>query len=354
MNIECRISNVECRNVGYLFVVLGLALSGCLPSSCGRVESRAISPADSLSRQIAGQITPDTLVLAWQVTGPGDQALEHPRTVRFNPDGSLMVSDVARNSVYHFRADSTFAGEMTWEGAAFPYLAGLRGDTVLVFNPEARHVDFLVRGASVRRLPTPDDLPAGALQYVTATDEAIYLKVVAKDAVGYVVRLDAQGREAARVSLPGPHWRHAGLLRSWGEALVSLSGFLPVVDLLSADLSTPPDTVALLGFDSPMLRRTFSFVRGETYEAPLLSSSAVPAADRLFVLNMRPGWLRLDVYDRAGRLQHVLVQPDPAFDKEFYPVDLAVRTTEAGRYEIAVAVVKPTPVVKLYRWTMPF
>lgn len=334
-------------------LLLLLALSGCLPSSCRRVESRAIAPADSLSRQIAGQMTPDTLDLAWRASGPADGALEHPRTVRFGPNGGLFVSDVARNSVYTFAATGAFVAETTWEGAAFPYLAGLRGDTVLVFNPEARRLDFVVRGVAVRRLSTPGDLPPGALQYVTATDEAIYVKVVAKDAAGYVVRLDAQGQVQARAPLLGPHWQHAGLLRVWDEALLSLSGFRPVIDVLPADLAGPLDTLALVGFDSPMLRRTFAFMRGDTYEAPLLSSSAAPAGDRLFVLNMRPGWLRLDVYDQTGRLQHILVQPDPAYNKDFYPVDLAVRMSEAGRYEIAVAVVKPEPEVKLYRWQAP-
>ena len=188
---------------------------------------------------------------------------------------------------------------------------------------------------------------------MTATAEAIYVKVVPKDEAGYVARLDSQGRVQARAPLPGPQWRHAGLLRSWDDALLSLSGFRPVVDVFSADLSTPLDTLPLVGFDSPMLRRTFAFIQGETYEAPLLSSSAAPAGDRLFVLNMRPGWLRLDVYDRAGYLQHVLVQPDPAYDKDFYPIDLAVQPSGGGRYAIAVAVVKPVPEVKLYRWDLP-
>ncbi len=337
--------------LGYLILVLTLA--GCLPSSCRRVESRAISPADSLSRQLAAQVTPDTLGLVWRASGPDDRALEHPRTVRFGPDGRLFVSDVARNSVYTFTAAGAFVEETTWEGAAFPYLAGLRGDTMLVFNPEAHRVDFVVAGARVHHLSTPGDLPPGSLQYVTATDEAIYLKVVAEDVAGYVVRLDAQGRVEARASLPGSHWRHAGLLRTWDEALLSLSGFHPVVDVFPADLSTPLDTLALVGFDSPMLRRTFAFTRGEISESPLLSSSAAPAGDLLFVLNMRPGWLRLDVYDRAGLLQHVLVQPDPAFDHEFYPVVLAVRRSGTGRYEIAVAVTKPLPEVKLYQWQAP-
>ena len=352
MEKKIRNSKFEIRNLWFLLLVLTLA--GCLPSSCRRVESRAISPADSLSRQMAAQMTPDTLALVWQASGPDERALQHPRTVRFGPDGGLFVSDVERHSVYLFTAAGAFVEEMTWEGAAFPYLVGLRGDTVLAFNPEAHRVDFVVRGVVAHRLPTPGDLPRGALQYVTATDEAIYVKVVAKDVGGYIVRLDAQGRVQARAPLPGPHWRHAGLLRTWDETLLSLSGFSPVVDVLAADLATPPDTLALVGFDSPMLRRTFAFMRGEIYEAPLLSSSAAPAADRLFVLNMRPGWLRLDVYDRAGHLQHILVEPNPAFDTDFYPIDLAVRRSEAGHYEIAIAVVKPVPTVKLYHWLAPY
>jgi hypothetical protein len=258
--------------VGCLLLVLTLA--GCLPSSCRRVESRAISPADSLSRQIAEQMTPDTLALVWRASGPDDRELGHPRTVRFGPNGGLFVSDVARNSVYTFSATGAFVAETTWEGVAFPYLVGLRGDTMLVFNPEAHRLDFVVQGVVLRRLSTPGDLPRGALQYVTATDEAIYVKVVAKDAAGYVVRLDEQGRVQARVPLAGPHWRHAGLLRVWDDMLLSLSGFRPVIDVLDADLNEPLDTLALVGFDSPMLRRTFAFMRGDTYEAPLLSSSS--------------------------------------------------------------------------------
>ena len=108
--------------------------------------------------------------------------------------------------------------------------------------------------------------------------------------------------------------------------------------------------MALLGFDSPMLRRTFAFRQGDARQAPLLSSSAAPAGDRLFVLNMRPGWLRLDVYDRAGRLQHVLVEADPAYNKQFYAIDLAVRMLDGGGYQIAIAVVEPVPEIRLYRW----
>ena len=100
-----------------------------------------------------------------------------------------------------------------------------------------------------------------------------------------------------------------------------------------------------------MLRRTFAFRQGEARQAPLLSSSAAPADDRLFVLNLRPGWLRIDVYDRAGRLQHILVEGEPVYDKQFYPIDLAARQSETGGYELAVALLEPVPEVRVYRWT---
>ncbi|MFQ5569713.1 MAG: hypothetical protein ACE5G0_08555 [Rhodothermales bacterium] len=334
-------------------LLLAFTLAGCLPSSCRRTESREISPADSLSRQIAGQMTPDTLRLAWQAAGPDAAPMEYPRTLLFGPDGHLYVSDAQRHSLYTFTAGGTFVEEQTWDGAAYPYLAGLRGDTLLVFNPDAHRLDFVLAGVSVHRVPTPTDLPDAPFQYVRATDDAIYFKTVGDNFRGYLARLDNQGAMTARVTLPGPYWRHAGLLRTWDDALLSLSGFRPVIDVLSPDLTAPLDTLALVGFDSPMLARSYAFMHGDTYEAPLLSPSAVPVGDRLFVLNLRPGWLRIDVYDRAGRLQHILVQEDPGFNTQFYPMDLAVRAPEAGRYEIAVAMVKPVPEIKLYRWHAP-
>jgi hypothetical protein len=277
----------------------------------------------------------------------------YPRTVLFDPNGHLYVSDVERNSIYAFSMDGAFVEEITWSSAAVPYLAGIRGDTLLVFNPEARRLDFVLGGALVHTLSTPADLPREALQYVTATDKAIYFKAVAEGFSGYLARLDDQGAVLSRTTLPGPYWRHTGMLRPWGDSLLSLSGFRPVVDVLGADLSMPLDTMALVGFDSPMLRRSFAFMHGHATQAPLLSTSAAPIDDHLFVLNVRPGWLRIDVFDRAGRLQHILVERDPAYNKQFYAIDLAVRSEAPGRYRIAVAVPRPEPVVKFYDWVLP-
>ena len=49
----------------------------------------------------------------------------------------------------------------------------------------------------------------------------------------------------------------------------------------------------------------------------------------------------------------VPTQPDPSFDKEFYPSDLAVREVESGVFELVVTVTEPEPRVDRYRWRLP-
>lgn len=332
-----------------LLLLVLICLSGCLPSSCNPTESRALMPSDSLSQQIAEAMTPDTLVRLWAANGPEARPLQYPRTVRFGAGGRLYVSDAHddRNSIYTFGPDGTFIEEIAPGSLIHPYLAGLRGDTLLVFSPDAHRLDFVIDGVIARSLPTPTDLPRGPLQYLTATDSTLYFKAVGEGFEGYVAQLDERGSETARTRLPGPSWRHAGFLRTRGEDVLSLSGFRPVVDVIRAGGQL--DTLALQGFYSPMLARSRAFLKGDTHEAPLLSTSAVPVDDLLFVLNLRAGWLRIDLFDRSGRLQQMLVEPNPGYNKQFYPVDLDVRLRAEGGYDIAVAVVEPVPEVRLYR-----
>ena len=58
-------------------------------------------------------------------------------------------------------------------------------------------------------------------------------------------------------------------------------------------------------------------------------------------MNLRAGWLRIDAFDRTGRLVHRLTEPDHAWDASFFPQDLAVRSRADGTYIIAVAVSSP-------------
>jgi hypothetical protein len=132
---------------------------------------------------------------------------------------------------------------------------------------------------------------------------------------------------------------------------VSLSGFRPVVHRLPPDFSaeTQPDSLSLVGFDSPMLDRSYAYAQDDVDKPPLLSASAAPVGDTLFVLNLRPGWVQIDAYDRSGRLLNRLVERHDAGDSNFYPVDLDARRTDAG-YKFAIAVRSPNPQIELFRW----
>ena len=335
-----------------LAAALLLVLAGCLPSSCRRTETRALFPSDSLSREIASRTSVDTLRLMWDVQGTETAPLAYPRTVLFGEEGTVYVGDAERNSLFVFGADGRFQEEIAPKGLDVPYLAGHQGDTVVVFNAGTGRFDFVAGGNVVRGVNLEAAPPEQALQYGAYWQGELYYKAVGEDVEGYVARLGADGEVAEQRKLPGPYWRHAGFLRSWGDSLLSLSGYRPVIDVVTEKGgSLRLDTLGLTGFDSPMLSRSRLFTLGEVYDAPLLTASAAAAGDLLFALNMRPGWLRVDVYDRRGRLQHVLVQENPRVDKNFFPTDLAARRTSEGTYEIAVVVPEPVPRVALFRWT---
>ena len=332
------------------FAALITLCAGCLPSSCQRIASRAVSSPDSLSRQIAAQVLPDTLGVEGALRGSDAANLAYPRTVLFTASDGIVVSDAERNSLFYFDAHGFFVREVDWEGASVPYLAELRGDTAIVFSPGSRRIDYIVNNGPVHAQPTPDDLEAAALQYVTTARAGTFLKVAGKDIAPFLAQLGADGTITQRVPLKGSAWRHAGPLRVSGDSLLSFSGFFPVVDVHMLPLRNAADSVVLKGFDSPMLARTYAFTQGEGRGAPLLMSAAALAGPYLFALNLRPGWLRIDVYNHAGLLQNVLIEPDPGYNRNYYPVDIAVQQHASGAYRIAVAIVEPEPVVRLYRW----
>lgn len=341
----------RCTPAGTWAAVLLLLFAGCLPYSCRRDESTALMPPDSASRQIAALVEADTLEHLWSAEEP----LDYPRTVRFGADSlfspdegaAIYVGDVGRNAVLSF--DETGALQHETSDLSIPYLAGVRGDTVAVFSPDAATVHFLVDGQIAGSISIEDPVRSSRALLYAAYGEGLFYKRV--DEAGVIARVDRRGRMIDRYPLPGPQWRHAGLLRMWGDTLVSLSGYRPVVDLLAGDSSSHLDTLALQGFDSPMLARSRSFVLGDVTEPPLLTSSAAPAGDRLFVLNMRAGWLQVDVFDRDGQLQHRLVEHDPTYQKSFFPQDIDVRKAHDGTYRIVVVLSEPSPQLRLYVWT---
>ena len=328
-----------------------LLLAGCLPYSCRREPNEALFPADSVSRRVAQDVPTDTLRPAGASGGTDAHPLAYPRTVRF-VDDAVVVSDAERNSLFRFGPDGAFRREVTDEAFAVPYLIGHRGDTLAVFSAEADRVDFVVGGRRLADRAVSYDRPTrDALVYMLATDAHLYAKVVGAEVGAHVSRLDAGGEVVARAELGGPYWRRAGFLRAWGDSLASLSGYRPVVHRLPAAFAdgARADSLALLGFDSPMLERSYAYAAGDVTKPPLLTASAAAVGDALFVLNLRPGWVQIDVYDRRGRLQRRLVEPRRTGNRNFYPVDLDARRVDGG-VQFAVAVRSPTPRVELFRW----
>lgn len=331
-------------------ILAGAVLSGCLPSSCRETESRALYPADSLSRQIASDVTPDTLELTSRFTGTEDGALEYVRSVVFSEDGVLYAADAARGIVVALDADGRHLRTIASDLFSYPYAVSAYSDSAVVFSP-GRHRIQAVRGDDVRDISsTPADIPLrGLLQYVHPLHDTLYVKLLGEEFEGFVAPIVEGAASERRVALPGPTWRRAGFLRSWGDTLLSLNGYRPVVDLVLPGGRL--DSMRLLGFDSPMLSRLRLFELGQIDAPPLLSASAAAYGNRLFVLNMRPGWLRIDVYDRSGRLESVLTEPHPGFNRDYYPTDIAVRQLpESEAIQIAVAVLRPEARIDLYRW----
>jgi hypothetical protein len=338
---------------GSALVLLGLFLfTGCLPYSCQRQANEALYPSDSLSRRVAQNAPADTLDSLWASTGTKAHPLKHPRTVRFVNDSALAVSDVERNSLFRFAAEGQLVGEMGDEGFSTPYLIGTRTDTLVVFNAGSNRIDFVTGERRLAGRSRTYERPAPeTLVYMLATDTTMYAKVVGRQTDSFIARLDDQAQPIARAPLSGPHWQYAGFLRAWGDTLVSLSGFRPVVNLLPRHFSDGaiPDSLTLVGFDSPMLERRYAFGQGDVTEAPLLTPTAAPLGDSLFVLNLRPGWVQIDVYDRSGRLQRRLVERHEEGSPNFYPLDLDVRRT-ADDYIFAVTIRSPEPRLELFRW----
>lgn len=340
-------------NAGIITTAAFLLLAGCLPSSCQRSESTRLLPADSLSRELAASAPVDTLRLVWSTAALNqEQSFAYPRTVRFGRGDSLYVTDVQRNSVFIVDGAGEVLSEIQLSGVEVPYLAGIAGDTISLFSPVSTTFYRLHKGNVVDSTLIDDPgREKSSLVYGAAAGNLFYKRIDPENP-GFIAAYSQDGVPKDTSHLAGPHWRYAGLLKTWGDTLASFSGFRPVVDLVlpAARGTSTVDTLALVGFDSPMLARSRSFMRGEVHEAPLLASSAAPAGDQLFVLNLRAGWLQVDVFGRDGVLQHRLVQPDENYRSEFFPQDLDVRRRDHG-YEIAVVFSQPDPTLSLFSWT---
>lgn len=333
------------------WLLFALLVSGCLPSSCSRTEHKAISSADSLSRAFAVSLPVDTLAFIDRVS-PGTDSLSYPRSIGYDPNGLLWITDTARHVILTLSKDQTSPVYHSTIPLSFPYLAGFRGNSAYVFSPAFHRIYELGEGRIRREVALEGPLPKeGGLRYAIVTDSGFAVKVVANEFGSYLATTDDRGVIDRKIELKGEEWRYAGLLRSHSGQIFSLSGYLPQIDSLG---SVGLDSLLLFGFDSPMLPRTRQFQLGDTHEPPLLTASADRAGKYWFVLNMRPGWTQVDVYSPGGELKYILTEPNPAFNQEFFPTDIAVFEMEDGRFQVAVSVLKPEPRIDRYYWHPQF
>ncbi len=332
------------------------ALGGCLPSS-QKHNSRSLIEADSVSARRAAEAPVDTLGVVWTARAPEADPMAVPMTLGWVA-GRLAVVDALDGSVRSFTDEGAYGGRTDGGGeGAFPYLAGARGDTVVVLARGRSELLWVRPGEGVVRTVA---VPEGALMGVVGDSVlAVRLGGGVSEAAPEVVTVTENGTVAGRHPLRGPAWRSAGSLRVWDGRVVALSGYRPVVDVLPAGArpSAPLDTLALDGFDSPQFVRSAQFLRGEVNEPPLLMSSADPLGTRLFVLNLRDDHVRIDVYGRDGALRQVLVSPRPWAPIDAVPQDLAVRPGPDGTIDLAVLMARPPGLLRspesrvvLYRW----
>ena len=339
----------------FALLLASVLLAGCLPSSNQRKLNRELFASDSLSRTIAESVPVDTLAFVRRVVPPPEAILEFPTSFALLPDGRIVVAETRRGALVYFDAEGAYRSAFQWESFSFPFLAGTRGDTVAVLNRGSYRVDLVVGDDVVRSVAVPEERNGNAL----LTERGLFYKTAPEDEGARLYHLGLDGEERARYDLAGPYWRHLGFLRSWGDSLLVLSGYRPVVDVLTPETAPGAvlDTLTLAGFDSPQLERSRLWAVGDVDEPPLLSPAAAAVGDRLFVLNARPGWVHIDVFRRdAGPdgprllLERSLMQPDPRVDNDFYAVDLAARRV-AGGIEFIVLTTKPAPGLTFLRWT---
>ena len=326
-----------------------LLLTGCLPTS-GRKVPRGLFAADSLSSVLGRAAPVDTLAALWSTAlpaGPGAEFVSGT-SLAPAPGGRTVIIDTKSGTLHGVEDGGVYTGAFA-EGFRFPYPAGRRGDTLALLEREGPKLAWV--DVPSGRLLGRVDLPEVQNAAAWFAEGALYLKSTDEDEGARLQRLTLDGTPRASYSLSGPWWRHLGYLRAWGDSLVSLSGYRPVVDRLAlgAPDGTAADSLYLMGFDSPQLERSRQFAVGAVDEPPLLSSAAVALGPHLYVLNLRTGGLRIDVFGPDGRIVRALVAPDVGESRDRFLMDLDARRGADGSVELAVLQQQPEVRLTLYR-----
>ena len=337
-----------------------VGLTGCLPGS-GRKNDRTLSAADSASIQLAATVPVDTLELAWTARAPEDTPMPLPTSLGWMDDGRLAVVETQVGGIHVFGADGAYQSQTGLPETSYPYFAGASGEAVAVLARGTGEVLWAVPGDGVVREISVGEGARNAWASSPTGSLVVRFGGGIADEPAEIRQLDAAGTVLRTTPLPSP-WRASGFLRVWGDTPVALSGYRPVIDLVTEGRA---DTLALQGFDSPQLARSAQFVRGDADEPPLLTSSAAPLGDHLYVLNLRGDHVRVDVYGRDGVLQRVLVSPGPWHVLEHVALDIGARlSTDPGQpegtVELAVLMQRSRGVIQeadafvaLYRWSPP-
>ncbi len=288
-------------------------------------------------------MVPDTLVHLWTSSAE----LQFPRSVAIR-DSNVFVGDVETASIIRFNLDGAATATISEPDWSYPYLAGVDARNLYVYLPSQARIDALNRLTSETTHIRTYDAGELGLSYASADSTLAARKLLPKESPGRLDLFRNRVDSASTIALDAPQWTFAGALLVDSDTVYSLRGYHPSIDVFTSRGLVQQRQLS--GFDSPMLARAYNFRKGESDKPPLLSSDAALANDRFFVLNIRPGWLRVDVYSRGGSLQAILVEPNPSFGKHYYPTGVDV-LFDRGRYLIAVSYKEPEPSVRLFAWT---
>ncbi len=265
---------------------------------------------------MAEAVVPDSLVLDWRRDG-GESA--YFGSILFGPDSLIWVGDLGTHSIRRFGPDGE--EEEATTGFSFPYLTGQTTDTIAVYDAGSNRLVSIEEPDRGIDLPPLNGEAASLSRQIVLMGGAVYVKD-ARPPVAVVRKLAATGWVERTDTLPGPSWHHFGVLRTWLGKIVSASSYRPV--LYTLDPSGGLDSLRLQGFDSPMLARIRAFSIGDVKEPPLVISGVYGTSEGLYLINVRPGVIRIDVFDTDGKIERILQYEEPE-PTTFTPFDLIVR-----------------------------
>lgn len=308
-----------------------MAQAGCGPFS-RKSEPKELFPADSASRALSVMVPVETLRLEGRYDG-GEGS--YFGSVQIGPDSLVWVGDLGRHQIRRFSLDGNEGTPLS--GFSFPYLSGEIGEHAAVFDAgrnrvtAARDTSFVV---NLPERPTGDSESTGLTRQVATLEGGVYVKD-SDPPHARIERRNIRGGAHEILDLPGPAWHHRGVLYAWMDRLVDVSSYRPVVYLIDAAGSI--DSLQLHGFDSPMLARIRAYSTGEVDEPPLIISGVYGDEENLYVLNLRPGYVRIDVFDVEGRLRRILQHEEPE-PTGFTPLGLVVRSAADATEAYVVSV----------------